>query len=394
MKNLLFLILLCFSLNSFSQYQYFIDVELQQANKTTITLLDNYITSYNRSIDNNRIIINTAVNYSPSFIDSLLTANNISVFGVVKNKTEIGSSVIKNGGVNCESAEILCSNQSFSSNSGGFGIQELNVSNRGCLSIEHQSSWYYLSIQNGGSLNLSIIPNNSSDDYDFAVWGPFTSSNVSVNCPPITSPIRCSYAATSGTTGLMNVPGTQASEGVFGDGWVEFLTVNPNEYYLLLIDNFSTSNSGYNIQWSGTSTLGCNPISLPLTITSFNGYSNNDFNLLEFTFELHKLNSYVYLEHSINGSDFTTVDSLYLNDVNPNFKYQFNHKGDNGLNYYRLSYKDSDNNIIYYKKILALYNESKKIIKITNLFGQEITNDYNGVKLVTYEDNSIQIIYR
>ncbi|MEZ4889881.1 MAG: hypothetical protein R2779_04725 [Crocinitomicaceae bacterium] len=66
-------------------------------------------------------------------------------------------------------------------NSSGAGTQELNGSSKGCMSTEHQSSWYYINVQTGGDLTLTIAPQNVTDDYDFAIWGPFTSATANAS---------------------------------------------------------------------------------------------------------------------------------------------------------------------------------------------------------------------
>ncbi|MEY3399202.1 MAG: hypothetical protein RL220_1796, partial [Bacteroidota bacterium] len=46
----------------------------------------------------------------------------------------------------CEAAEPICTDDSFGGNSDAFGqIQELNLFNSNCLTIEHQSGWFYFS---------------------------------------------------------------------------------------------------------------------------------------------------------------------------------------------------------------------------------------------------------
>lgn len=70
---------------------------------------------------------------------------------------------------NCSGATQVCSNSPFSGNSSGFSTQELNACNQGCLTVEHQSSWYVIQIQTSGTLNMTIAP-GVGVDYDYALW--------------------------------------------------------------------------------------------------------------------------------------------------------------------------------------------------------------------------------
>jgi len=194
MKKLLLILCLIMSFGFlYSQNDYKVHVEMSNANKETIVKLDEHISTYNRHISENIISFSTAENYSEWFIDSLFVKIGVEPFLVIKDKTE-PNTIEKIGGNNCETAQILCSNESVTGIASGYGTQELNSTNQGCLSIEHQSSWYYVNIQTGGSFNFIINPNNNNNDYDFAVWGPFTSATANANCQPISGPIRCSFA--------------------------------------------------------------------------------------------------------------------------------------------------------------------------------------------------------
>lgn len=389
MKHIFLILAMWCTANVLAQHIYNVDVELGNANKLTFDLLDQHIASTNREINGNRLKFETTQHYN---MDSLFSVMGIEIFAVFTGKQSIESTE-KNGGVNCEQAQLICNNQSFSSNSSGFGIQELSTTNNGCLGIEHQSSWYYLSIQNGGTLNMNIAPTSATDDYDFAMWGPFTSTTVGINCPPVGGPVRCSYASTTGATGLMNVTPNQNSEGVFGDGWVESLTTNPNEYYLLLIDNFSASNNGYNITWSGTATLGCLPTQLSVELTYFS-VSNLD-NINKITWKTSsETNSSHYLVERVVDDNFEIIRK-----VNSFGNYQtqttynaFDSEYTGTINYYRLIQVDVDGNSTTYGPI-SIDNRSQfnKIIKIVNILGQECTiDDVRGMYFEIYENGTIR----
>jgi hypothetical protein len=166
--------------------------------------------------------------------------------------------------VDCETALPVCSNGAINENSFGSGIDDFaNPNNQGgCLvSDEHQSLWLFIQIESGSTLGFDIIP-EGLDDYDFAVYGP------GVECGNLGNPIRCSYAAPSlfgGDATGMNANASDFSEPASGDGYVQWLTVVPGETYYILVDNFSASSVGFNLEWTGNAVLNCN-VTLPCPI--------------------------------------------------------------------------------------------------------------------------------
>jgi gliding motility-associated-like protein len=128
-----------------------------------------------------------------------------------------------------------------------------------CLSsAERGSTWYTIPIGANGNLNFDIIPNNSSDDYDFAIW-KIEGSNA-VNCDDISTgaiPIRCNYTGTLGTTGL-NPSGTLESVGGGGPLYSSQLPVVAGDIYALVVSNFSLSASGYVLNFAAGSPVSYN----------------------------------------------------------------------------------------------------------------------------------------
>jgi len=149
---------------------------------------------------------------------------------------------------------LLCGNGSFTTDNvngkgliNDFGPQYQNSS--GCLFpqngfIEVQSAWYAFKIQTSGKLTLDIIP-LAVNDFDFAIFGP------NKPCNALGAPIRCSFAAPTAPTG-MNLIAGELSEGAGGDGYVRALDVIAGETYYILINNWSNTNSGFNLNWGGT----------------------------------------------------------------------------------------------------------------------------------------------
>jgi hypothetical protein len=66
----------------------------------------------------------------------------------------------------------------------------------------------------------------------------------------------------------------------------------------------------------------------------------------------------------------------------------------NGVIYYKLKQVDYDGNYKEYP-IIALYNNfvDLQILKILNYMGQEVSEEYVGLKFIYYENGSIRKIY-
>lgn len=153
----------------------------------------------------------------------------------------------------CTSAIVVC--DTVTANPSGIGTQELNSGNQGCLTVEHNSIWYSITILSGGTFQMAIDPMGFTD-FDFAMWGPNPSCAVS------TQPVRCSYAIGGGDiTGInssLNTPDTDTSEGSSGNHWVQDLNVNAGETYYIMIDR-SLGSGSFTLTFGGTATLDCTP---------------------------------------------------------------------------------------------------------------------------------------
>ena len=356
--------------------------------------------TYFRSMEANLIQFNTEINYSTAYVDSIAKISGILSGTVVKTRGA-ARFIEKVGGTNCGVAEQLCTSSSLPGNSSGFGNQELNGTNQGCLGSEHQSSWYYINVQTGGSLSFRINPSASSD-YDFALWGPFTSATAAANCPPITTPVRCSFAAGGGNTGI-RAGEPDNSEGSGGDRWVNALNVGTNQVYILLIDNFSASGVGYtfDFNWGGNTTtavIGCTPVVLPVEMSSFSGSYSSNTNVLNWSTETELNNDYFQVEWTTTPAESTSWNKLDVIDgageSQSRLDYSMNHYTytRNTINYYRIKQVDYNGQIRSYPDIIAIDNrqKSEKLVKVVNLFGQEVSESEKGVVIYVYDDGSTE----
>ncbi len=271
----------------------------------------------------------------------------------------------------CGGGVTVCSDQAFAGNSSGDGIiNDLNSTNMGCLSAEHQTSWYYFSPATNGTVQLAITPANGTDDYDFAIWGPL----AAVSCPPSSAPIRCSYSALDGTTGL-NLTATDLSEGVGGDKWVDELTVTAGQVYILLVDNYSTSSQPFTLDWTLTNgaTLNCTP--LPIELVSFNGKQEKMNIQLTWITETEINNDFFTIERSVDGITFHEVGTE--DGAGTNYhqtKYLFlDQNPKKGINYYRLKQTDFDGTFKFSGIVGVNYTSGEQ--SVSNIRPNPCSND-------------------
>ena len=158
----------------------------------------------------------------------------------------------------CIDATAICGDIDFAFTPTGPGSDDfLTNPNPSCLPtdpVESQSVWLQLTVDSGGTLEFSLIPNNGTDDYDWAVY-----NMSSATCNSLGTPSRCSstmfLAGTGGATGLGN-GATDTSEGPgTGDGFLAPINTNPGDVYLLFINNWSSSTSGFDLSFGGTTTF-------------------------------------------------------------------------------------------------------------------------------------------
>ncbi|HXH19032.1 MAG TPA: gliding motility-associated C-terminal domain-containing protein [Chitinophagales bacterium] len=159
----------------------------------------------------------------------------------------------------CSNAQFVCDNlQTITANSEGPGLTS-DACVSGCAISENYSNWYVLNVTQAGTLGLTIDPTPNPVDYDFTLYGPVTGG-----CANLGAPIRCSYAANTGNTG-MNAGSSDVSEDVTGDGWVSMANVSVGTYYLLVNQWSYQANSKFQLDFSGTAIIG-----LPSPVISSN----------------------------------------------------------------------------------------------------------------------------
>lgn len=239
----------------------------------------------------------------------------------------------------CLGGITICNSQSITHNSTDWGwTMDLNSGNQGCLSSEHQGTWYFFSPQTAGTVGFTITP-SSNDDYDFAVWGPFSSAQC-----PTGPPLRCSWNAPGGQylTGLGN-GASDVSEGASGDGWVQTINVTAGQVYVMYIDNWSSSGQAFTLNWqlSGTS-LDCTV--LPMELLTLEAVANDPVVHVQWATATEQNTSHFVVERSPDNVQFTPIGTVQAAG-NSQFRTDYLFVDEHplrGVNYYRLEQVDHD----------------------------------------------------
>lgn len=149
----------------------------------------------------------------------------------------------------CLNAIPICNDTPVNGGTQGFGLDDFNGAQiSGCLeqtitgAIESNSAWYRFRTAASGELGFNI-GFDTSEDWDFALY-------KAGSCGNLGDPVRCNFFDNSDGESYMGVgedPAGSAST-VLYEPWLQ---VNPGEDYYLLINNFSNTNSGFSIQFTG-----------------------------------------------------------------------------------------------------------------------------------------------
>ena len=302
----------------------------------------------------------------------------------------------------CEGAEMVCSNESFQGNSSGSGnYYDLKSSNDGCLGGENQSSWYYIYIDTGGTLSMEIAPDNGTDDYDFAIWGPYDETTAQNNCPPVEDPVRCNWVLfpKSGSCGTNTNPTGLAldaslptsNDDCTNNPYVRHLDTQDDEVYILVIDNYSSSSEPFDLTWGGTAMMGCKSIVLPVELISFEAKNYNSSNRIHWSTASENNNDYFTLEYSSDADHWEELAQIDGAGTSSSTRtYSFEHRDFTpGVNYYRLMQFDYDGTKKTFNAISIDNKNQSTIVKRVNTMGQVVDKNFKGLVILYYDDGSI-----
>ncbi len=137
---------------------------------------------------------------------------------------------------------------------------------------------------------------------------------------------------------------------------------------------------------------------LPVELMSFDGMSTEEGNLLLWKTASEHNSDYFLIQSTIDGEKYTTVDKVgAAGNSNQVMEYSLlDTKYGNNLTYYRLLQYDFDGKYTIYGPILINNQvKEKKVIKIIDLMGKEVTEfSSNGIYIEVYEDGTMSKVWR
>ena len=278
----------------------------------------------------------------------------------------------------CFGSITICNNQSFNNTTNNTGnVADLTLTSAGCLgALERQGTWYNFTPSSGGTVGFTINPANPLDDYDFAIWGPFPpGSTPNSICPPLGAPLRCSFAAPSGATGL-NSTATDVSEDPLGDKWVQNIAVTTGQVYLLYISNYSQSGLAFSLGWDlgGGASLDCTILGSELL--NLEAHVNHATVDVSWTALQEIGTSHYSIERSLDGVAYTAIGRLNAmggSDAPVNYRFVDQLPGP-GLDYYRLQKVDGTGHATTSSPVSVLFGRDQLApILMPNPIGENTT---------------------
>ncbi len=276
----------------------------------------------------------------------------------------------------CVGAFTICNDLTIPQNSLHQGNwADLTAANRGCLGTnESQGIWYIFSPDVAGPLGFTVTPVGATDNYNFAVWGPFAAGALtSAVCPTIaaTTPIRCSFSAGTGATGMgaggaptFVAPASVQSEGAVSDGWVPGISAGAGDVYLMYISNGSRSGVGADIDWTAGVDLNCTI--LPVELTTFDAVAQPAHVDVLWNTATERNSAWFDVQRSADGERFVDLGRVAaagesLRPIDYLFK---DAEPLEGLSYYRLYQVDRDGQGRYSETVPVYYRRDPRPIEV------------------------------
>ena len=161
----------------------------------------------------------------------------------------VGSFLTAQVSNDCSSAVPICANTPINGGATGFGVDDFNgETTSGCLeatttgAIESNSSWYRFRTNATGQLGFNI-GHDSSEDWDFALY-------LASDCSSLGEPVRCNFFDNRDENQYIGV-GEDPTGNTDSLQYEDWINVEVGQDYYLLINNFTSSSSGFSVQFTG-----------------------------------------------------------------------------------------------------------------------------------------------
>ena len=166
--------------------------------------------------------------------------------------------------------------------------------------------------------------------------------------------------------------------------------------YYISVSGYTFSGGGKGNMRLALTDLGS--YALPIELVSFTGELINKQVLLKWTTATEINSDYFTLERSVDAINFNEIGIVasYGTTINTHNYTYLDTKPIEGISYYRLKQTDYDGSFKIFN-IIPINNMSKekpKLIRVTNILGQDIPNDYVGLVIEYYSDGSTRKVYK
>lgn len=165
----------------------------------------------------------------------------------------------------CPDAVVLCDKSPFNVGAvTGFGSDPTEINDAPCflgVNGELNSTWFVWTAANNGTLEFTLTPNNLSDDLDFVIYqlpngigncaGKFVERCMAAGDFIIPSPCMGPTGLNSLATDISQDAGCTSTGGPL-DNFLAPLNMTAGTSYALVINNFTSSGNGFQVEWGGT----------------------------------------------------------------------------------------------------------------------------------------------
>ena len=247
---------------------------------------------------------------------------------------------------------------------------------------------------NGGDVSYSI-ENDIWYKFNPTITGTWVISITPSKCYPPNGGVKTplfvfQYALFKGSTNNLN---TVLMYGK-GKNWItKYLSVvvsSTTDKYFLGLDGVRGTGCGFSITITPPGIV-CG-LSLPIELLSFTGKVGSNANLIEWVTASELNNDYFTLEKTNNGEDFEVVSIINgAGTSQQTINYHLEEYKPWDITYYRLKQTDFDGKYEF-TDLVGVYRNSEinevKILKVINILGQEVDENYSGPKIYYHSDGS------
>lgn len=139
-------------------------------------------------------------------------------------------------------------------------------------------------------------------------------------------------------------------------------------------------------------------VTLPISLVSYTGFVNDlNHNELNWVTDTEINNDYYIVSHSDDGENFRELYRLPgSGNSTQTLSYRFIHNDPKPeINYYKLIQVDYDGQSETFGPISIDNRDQKRtLIKVVNMMGQEVNENYSGIVIYIYDDGTKEKIYQ